>query len=101
MNLNKAISKKETIFIGFMIFSLFFGAGNLIFPPELGQNSGHNFWLAITGFLITGVGLPLLGILSIAYASNNGSSEDLSKHIHPLFSVILTSITYLTVGPFF
>ena len=84
-----------------MMFSLFFGAGNLIFPPELGQEAGSNFVFAISGFLISGVGLPLLGILAISYVSDRGATEDLSKKVHPLFSIILTCITYLSVGPFF
>ncbi|MBP1934418.1 branched-chain amino acid transport system II carrier protein [Ammoniphilus resinae] len=95
------LSNKEILFIGLMIFSLFFGAGNLIFPPELGQDAGSHIAFAMGGFLISGVGLPLLGILAIAYASNKGSTEDLSKKVHPVFAVALTSITYLTVGPFF
>ena len=53
---NKKISTGNTIAIGFMLFALFFGAGNLIFPPALGQAAGENFWPAIIGFLLTGVG---------------------------------------------
>lgn len=101
MNRKQTLSNKDIIFIGLMVFSLFFGAGNLIFPPELGQESGGNFPFAIAGFLISGVGLPLLGILAIAYVSEKGSSDDLSKKVHPIFAVALTSITYLTIGPFF
>jgi branched-chain amino acid:cation transporter, LIVCS family len=55
----------------------------------------------MSGFLLSGVGLPILGLLAIAYASNTGSTEDLSKKIHPIFAVLLTSITYLSIGPFF
>ncbi|WP_230302465.1 branched-chain amino acid transport system II carrier protein, partial [Peribacillus simplex] len=51
--------------IGLMLFALFFGAGNLIFPPMLGQSAGMNIWSANAGFLITGVGLPLLGVLAL------------------------------------
>ena len=53
--------------IGLMLFALFFGAGNLIFPVFMGQNSGLNTIPATIGFLITGVGLPLLGVLAICY----------------------------------
>lgn len=101
MDIKKKLSNKEILFIGLMMFSLFFGAGNLIFPPELAQKAGNNFLSAIIGFLISGVGLPLLGVLAISYASDKGSTEDLSKKVHPIFAVVLTSITYLSVGPFF
>ncbi|KKI91196.1 branched-chain amino acid transporter [Bacillus sp. SA1-12] len=99
--MKQTISNKEILFIGLMTFSLFFGAGNLIFPPELGQNAGDHIAFAIGGFLISGVGLPLLGVLAIAHASDRGSTEDLSKKVNPVFAVVLTCITYLTVGPFF
>ena len=55
------MSRINVLFIGFMLFSLFFGADNLIFPPLLGWESGDNFGPAITGFLITGVLLPFIG----------------------------------------
>ena len=58
----------EFIAIGLMLFALFFGAGNLIFPVFMGQNSGLNTVEASIGFLITGVGLPLLGILAVCYS---------------------------------
>lgn len=99
--MKQTLSKQDVLFIGLMIFSLFFGAGNLIFPPELGMESGEHFGLAITGFLISGVGLPLLGLLSIAYVSDRGSSDDLGGKVHPVFGVALTIVTFLTVGPFF
>ncbi|MEG0970600.1 MAG: branched-chain amino acid transport system II carrier protein, partial [Acidaminococcaceae bacterium] len=64
--MNQKLSLWEIFPIGLMLFSLFFGAGNLIFPPALGQAAGTNLLPAILGFLLTGVGLPLLGILAIA-----------------------------------
>ena len=59
------------IAIGLMLFALFFGAGNLIFPVFMGQNAGVNTIPATIGFLITGVGLPLLGVLAICYSGVN------------------------------
>ena len=55
----------RTIAIGLMLFALFFGAGNLIFPASMGQSSGTNVWYAVGGFIITGVGMPLLGVLAM------------------------------------
>ena len=52
--------------IGLMLFSFFFGAGNLIFPPILGQMAGENLVMATLAFCITGVGFPLLGVLAMA-----------------------------------
>lgn len=69
MNQTQTISNSKIIFIGLMLFSLFFGAGNLIFPPELGQQAGENIWPAIIGFLISGVGLPILGVMAITYVA--------------------------------
>ncbi|MEH7332097.1 branched-chain amino acid transport system II carrier protein [Neobacillus drentensis] len=86
--------------IGVMLFALFFGAGNLIFPASLGQNAGSNVWLAIAGFLITGIGLPFLGILAMGI-SGSKNLQELSSRIHPIYGVIFTSLLYLTIGPFF
>ena len=59
------LSKRELVLISFMLFSLFFGAGNLIFPPLLGQHSGSNAVWAFIGFLITAVVLPVLGVIVV------------------------------------
>ncbi|TQS75833.1 branched-chain amino acid transport system II carrier protein [Ornithinibacillus gellani] len=88
------------IAIGVMLFALFFGAGNLIFPAELGQGSGSNLLPAIIGFLITGTGLPLLGVLAIAY-SGSENLQELAGRIHPIYALCFTSLLYLTIGPFF
>ena len=90
---------KENLAVGFMLFALFLGAGNIIFPPELGQNAGTEFIPSIIGFLITGVGLPLIGI--IAVAKNGGDLQVVANRIHPLFSIIFTAVIYLSIGPLF
>lgn len=90
---------KDIFVIGFMLFSLFFGAGNLIYPPTLGIQAGTSYWAAISGFIITGVGLPVLTVTAIAYIKND--ARELADHVHPLFGLIFTSVAYLTIGPFF
>lgn len=90
---------KNTFVIGFMLFAIFFGAGNLIFPSALGMESGPGLWPALLGFVLTGVGLPLLAIIVSAYYEDGYRTA--LDHIHPWFSVALLSIIYLTVGPFF
>ncbi|MGM8213593.1 branched-chain amino acid transport system II carrier protein [Virgibacillus sp. W0430] len=96
----KKLSFSSYFLIGVMLFALFFGAGNLIFPVTLGQNAGTNIWMAITGFLITGIGLPFLGILAMGF-SGSKNLQELASRIHPLYAVVFTSLLYLTIGPFF
>ena len=98
--MDSKLTFKSYALIGMMLFALFFGAGNLIFPAQLGQNAGTNVGWATFGFLITGVGLPLLGIVAIGFSKSN-DLRDLSSRVHPIFGIIFTSLLYLTIGPFF
>ncbi len=91
------ISMKDTFYTGLMLFALFFGAGNLIFPPSLGFEAGENFGWAMIGFLITSVGLPILGVAAIA---KSGDLSTITNRVHPIFAVGFTVITYLCLGPF-
>ncbi|UUI40821.1 branched-chain amino acid transport system II carrier protein [Oceanobacillus oncorhynchi] len=86
--------------IAFMLFALFFGAGNLIFPAQLGQLSGDNITPATIGFLITGVGLPFLGIMAMGFSGKNNLQE-LASRVHPVYGLGFTALLYLTIGPFF
>lgn len=90
---------KNTILVGFMLFAMFFGAGNLIFPPRLGLENNTDFWPAILGFVITGVGLPLIGIIASSFYY--GGYKDMLNKIHPWFSIVFLSAIYLSIGPFF
>ncbi|MBI5975452.1 branched-chain amino acid-like transporter carrier protein BrnQ3 [Staphylococcus canis] len=90
---------KNTVFIGFMLFAIFFGAGNLIFPPNLGLASGEYFWPAIIAFVITGIGLPLLAVV-VGALDKQGYIGSINK-IHPVFSVVFLLVIYLTIGPLF
>ena len=86
--------------IGTMLFGMFFGAGNLIFPIQMGQLAGTNFWPALLGFLITAIGLPFLGIIAIGLSGSDGL-RSLANRVHPVFSVAFSVALYLTIGPFF
>ncbi|GAB3796284.1 branched-chain amino acid transport system II carrier protein [Virgibacillus kimchii] len=97
---DEKLSFSALLAIGVMLFALFFGAGNLIFPAELGQNAGTNMWPAVIGFLITGVGLPLLGIMAMSF-SGSANLQELASRVHPVYAVFFTSLLYLTIGPFF
>ncbi|MCW9732588.1 branched-chain amino acid transport system II carrier protein [Avibacterium sp. 20-15] len=90
---------KNTFIIGFMLFAIFFGAGNLIFPPKLGFETGTAFLPSISGFVLTGVGLPLLGIIVSAFY--RGGYIVALRQIHPWFSVLFLVSISLAVGPFF
>lgn len=95
----QSLSLWGKISVGFMLFALFLGAGNIIFPPELGQKSGEDFVIAMIAFLITGVGLPLLGVITVA--KSGGELQDMAGRISPMFGIIFTAIVYLAIGPFF
>jgi branched-chain amino acid:cation transporter, LIVCS family len=82
-----------------MLFALFLGAGNIIFPPLLGQMAGDELFIAMLGFLITGVGLPLVAVLAIANAG--GGLETIASRVNPYFGITFTMIVYMAIGPFF
>lgn len=90
-------STKDAFVIGLALFAMFFGSGNLIFPPYLGKLVGNNYPIAILGFLITGVGLPLLGILSCAKI--NGTFRDIATPIGKVFAIAVTTAIILAIGP--
>ncbi|NSL52487.1 branched-chain amino acid transport system II carrier protein [Calidifontibacillus erzurumensis] len=92
------MKRQDTLFIGFMLFSMFFGAGNLIFPPVLGIGAGTNFWPAIAGFIATGVGLPLIVLIAISIVE--GGVQTIGNRVHPLFNTIFMVSIYLSIGPF-
>mgnify|MGYP004453187475 FL=1 len=94
------LSFKEYVYVASMLFGMFFGAGNLIFPVFMGQLAGSNVWGAIGGFLITGVGLPLLGVAALGISRSNGLF-DLTSKINKPFGMFFTVVLYLTIGPFF
>ncbi len=90
--------KKEVLILGFALFAMFFGAGNLIFPPSLGIAMGKDWLLAGIGFLLTGVGLPLLGVLAFTKV---GKLEDFSVKISSRFNTVYCTALVLVIGPLF
>ncbi|SET18083.1 branched-chain amino acid:cation transporter, LIVCS family [Salinibacillus kushneri] len=96
--MKQKLSIRELFTLGFFMLALFLGAGNIIFPPLLGQEAGQSLWPAILGFLATGVGLPLVAIITVSIA---GNIDVLSKRVHPLFQMIFPFVIYLAIGPFF
>ena len=98
--MKRSLNRKETVFVASMLFGMFFGAGNLIFPVSMGQLSGNNMWQAAAGFLITGVGLPLLGVAALGISREDGLMG-LSSRVGRRYGKFFTCILYLTIGPFF
>lgn len=98
--MKRKLTFKEYVYIASMLFGLFFGAGNLIFPISMGQMAGANMWKAVLGFLITGVGLPLLGVAALGVSRSSGLFE-LSSKVNKNYAMFFTCLLYLTIGPFF
>jgi len=84
---------KEILVTAFALFSLFFGAGNLLLPPLLGYNAGEDWMWVTLGFMITAVVIPILGIL--AHARLQGTMYDFGKKVSPTFSTVYCIIVYL------
>lgn len=95
--MKQKLSFVNRIWIGFTLFSMFFGAGNLIFPPFLGYSAGKSLWRGLAGFLVSAVILPILGVGAVALA---GGLEKLTERVHPKFSRIFPLLIYLSIGPF-
>ncbi|PVZ87374.1 branched-chain amino acid transport system II carrier protein [Serratia sp. S1B] len=93
------LASKDILALGFMTFALFVGAGNIIFPPMVGLQSGEHVWTAAIGFLVTAVGLPVVTVIALARVG--GGVDTLSSPIGRHAGLVLATICYLTVGPLF
>jgi LIVCS family branched-chain amino acid:cation transporter len=90
------LSKRNILLVGLTLFSMFFGAGNLIFPPFLGALAGTNTWIAMAGFAVTAIGFPVLGVIAVA---RSGGLMNLAGRVHPKFAFVFTMLIYLSIGP--
>ena len=93
---NQSLSPRQSVAVGITLFSMFFGAGNLILPPMLALQAGTSTVPAMIGFLVAGIGLPVLGIVAVALV---GTARELADRVHPLFSSIFVAAIYLAIGP--
>ncbi|TVT69750.1 MAG: branched-chain amino acid transport system II carrier protein [Pseudomonas sp.] len=89
----------DLLALGFMTFALFLGAGNIIFPPSAGMASGEFIWQAALGFLLTGVGLPLLTVVALARVG--GGMDRLTAPLGKVAGTVLAVAGYLAIGPLF
>lgn len=96
MKMNMKLNKRKMLVISFMLFSLFFGAGNLIFPPFLGQNAGNHTIPAMIGFLTTAVHLPVLGVVVVARFDG---LDKLGANVGKRFAIVFAVLIYLSIGP--
>ena len=92
----KSLTPKQSLFVGITLFSMFFGAGNLILPPLLGLQAGASAVPAMAGFLVTGIGLPMLGIIAVGLV---GTIRELASRVHPVFAHVFVAAVYLAIGP--
>lgn len=98
--MKQKLSYREYTYVAVMLFGMFFGAGNLIFPVHMGQMAGQNVVPAVVGFLVTGVGMPLLAVAALGISRSNGLFE-LGCRVSRPYSMFFTCLLYLTIGPFF
>ena len=98
--MKEKLGVQSNLLIGSLLFGLFFGAGNLIFPVHLGQLAGANTLSATIGFLLTGVGLPIIGVVASAL-SRSESLYEMAKPVSKTYGILFTCALYLTIGPLF
>lgn len=96
----KKLKTRDYVVIASLLFGLFFGAGNLIFPLHLGQLAGANWFPAMLGFLVTAVALPLLGVLAIA-ATHAEGVYDIGRPLGHFFALAFMVLIHATIGPMF
>ena len=92
------LTRRQRIVVGITFFSMFFGAGNPIFPPYLGALAGGRTAAAMVGFVVSAVGLPILGVIVVARAGGFGA---LSSRVSKRFALVLGIAIMLTIGPLF
>lgn len=98
--MKQRLTAKESILLASMLFGMFFGAGNLIFPVSMGQQAGANLWPAVIGFCLTGVGIPLLGIAAMGISRSEGLF-DMCRLVGKPYAYFFTCLLYLCIGPLF
>ena len=87
----KKLTFRQLIVVASMLFGMFFGAGNLIFPPFTGYRAGSDAVPAFLGLISTAVLFPVLGIIATARA---GGMDGLCRKVHPQFSKWFTLVIY-------
>lgn len=97
--MNQKLNVRQMLSISLMLFAIFFGAGNMIFPPALGQASGSEVFPALMGFIVTDAGIAILGIGAVVLVGN--SISDLAALVSKRFALLFPLVVYLLIGPLF
>lgn len=98
--MKRNLTFKETVTLTSMLFGMFFGAGNLIFPAKMGIDAGANLWSAFLGVFITAVGIPMLAVVALGLSRCEGVVQ-LSGKVGKKYSMFFCTLLYLTIGPLF
>ena len=98
--MKRSLTIKESVALTSMLFGMFFGAGNLIFPAMLGINAGSSIWSAYLGVFVTAVGIPMLAVVALGISRSEGVVE-LSGRVSKGYSLFFCTLLYLTIGPLF
>ncbi len=94
--MNQRFSQKQAFLLGILLFSMFFGSGNLIFPPFLGFQAGNQTPSGIFGFAITAIVFPVLSVIVIA---KSGNLMNLASKVNHRFAILFTIVLFLAIGP--
>ena len=95
----KKLNLKQLLSVSLTLFAIFFGAGNMIFPPAMGQLAGDNFLAALAGFILTDAGIAILGMIAVVLVGS--SMSDLGSLVSKKFALCLSVGIYLLIGPLF
>lgn len=93
------LNMKQIVSVTLTLFAIFFGAGNMIFPPAMGQLAGTNYKQALLGFIVTDAGIAVLGIIAVVLVGTEIS--DLGRLVSEPFAIFLSVVIYLLIGPLF
>lgn len=93
------LNMRQIMSLTLTLFAIFFGAGNMIFPPAMGQVAGEHYLQALAGFILTDAGIALLGMIAVVLVGNK--IMDLGDLVSRRFSLILSIVVYLLIGPLF
>lgn len=95
----KKLNIKQLLSVSLTLFAIFFGAGNMLFPPAMGQLAGFNFAPALAGFILTDAGIAILGMIAVVLVGS--SMSDLGALVSKRFALVLSVVIYLLIGPLF
>ena len=99
MTTDKRLNFFELAALGFLLFAMFLGAGNIMFAPMVGQEAGSDMWSPMAGFLITGVGLVFLAI--VALAKTSGDVHRMASRVSNKYAIVFCLVLFLTLGPIY